>query len=129
MVVCPHERGGNNPDKMTMLSLGARRNASSATASAGARAINKPGRHGAHAYAVLVRAVSAYNPRPRMQRASDAKAPPPSPSTPLPPRCASAAAFYPTLFLRSTFGIANNDNTKDNRAKEEGEGVPVGDGD
>jgi hypothetical protein len=33
----------------------------------------------------------------------------------------------PTLFLGLTFGIANNDNTKDNRAKEEREGV--GDGD
>ncbi len=29
----------------------------------------------------------------------------------------------PTLFLRSTFGIVNSDNNKDNRAKEEIEGM------
>jgi hypothetical protein len=29
------------------------------------------------------------------------------------------------LFLGSTFGIANNDNTKDKRAKEEREGVAM----
>ncbi len=33
----------------------------------------------------------------------------------------------PTLFLGLTFGIANNDSTKGNRAKEEREGVGNGD--
>jgi hypothetical protein len=33
----------------------------------------------------------------------------------------------PTLFLGSTFGIAKNDNTKDNKVKEEREGMSNGD--
>jgi hypothetical protein len=33
----------------------------------------------------------------------------------------------PTLFLRLTFGIANKDNTKDNKAKEERKGMGYGD--
>jgi hypothetical protein len=37
-----------------------------------------------------------------------------------------AWTITPTLFLRLTFDIANNDNTKVDRAKEEREGV--GDG-
>jgi hypothetical protein len=32
-----------------------------------------------------------------------------------------AWTITPTSFLGSTFGIANNDNTKDDRAKEERE--------
>jgi hypothetical protein len=38
-----------------------------------------------------------------------------------------AWTITPTLFLESTFGIANNDNAMDNRAKEEREEVGNGD--
>jgi hypothetical protein len=38
-----------------------------------------------------------------------------------------AWTIRPTLLLGSAFGIANIDNTKENRAKEEREGVGNGD--
>jgi hypothetical protein len=38
-----------------------------------------------------------------------------------------AWTIMPTLFFGLTFGIANNDNTKDDRAKEEREGLGNGD--
>ncbi len=125
--MCPRERGGGNPDKMTIPSLGALCNASIAAASAAARAVDRPGLRDAHAYAVLIREVSAYNARPRMQQGSNVLTPPPRPSIPPPPAACAWQRSPTTSFLGSTFGIANNDNTKDVRAKNEREGM--GDGD
>jgi hypothetical protein len=64
-------QGGNDPDEMTMPSLGALHNASSAAASTAARAIDWPGQHDAYMYTVLLRATSAYNARPRIRGGSD----------------------------------------------------------
>jgi hypothetical protein len=111
---------------MTMPSLGVLRNASSATASTVARAVNQPGWRNANAYAILIRAVSAYNARPMIRRGNDVRAPPPTPFIPPLPAVRARLRLPPTSFLGSTFGIAYNDNTKDDRAKEEKEGL--GDG-
>jgi hypothetical protein len=97
--------------------------ASSAVVSAAARAVNWPGRRDAHTHAILIRAASAYNARPRMQWGSNVLAPPPRPSIPQPPRCASLAAFAPHLVPRLDLQHPYNDNTKDKWSIEEKEGV------
>ncbi len=116
--MCLHETGGNNPDMMTMPSLGSLRDASSAAASTTAGAVYRRGWPNAQAYTIFIQAVRHTMPGQGCDGAAMRSNLLPAPPSPHLPAVQAQQHFPPTLFLGLTFGIANNDNTKNNRAKD-----------
>jgi hypothetical protein len=115
---------GYAPLVFPMPSLGALRNASSAIASAAARADDQLGRRDAQRHAILIRAASAYSARPRMQQGSNALAPPSRPSIPPPtPQCECGCICPPPCSSDQPLALRTNGITKDEWAKEEKDGV------